>query len=245
VLLLGFCTVFGLSAFIYARSRGGLLSLAVATGIYSLIVLLRERPRRRPVVVLVVIIGAAVGLAAWIGGAELWARYETLGDIGSEPSFRFRLAATAHTLGMARDFPLFGTGFGTFEQVFSLYAPGTSHKALARTHNDYAQLAAECGLIGLLAMAWGLFVLIRRAVAPGLSRNESPSCWPIRGAAVGVLALLLHSFVDFNLQIYSNSLLFVFLCAILLQAAADGSPGSLDSRRLARARRQLNEQGRR
>jgi hypothetical protein len=39
----------------------------------------------------------------------------------------------------------------------------------------------------------------------------------VRAIAVGVLALLFHSFIDFNLQIYSNGVLFVFLCALLMR----------------------------
>jgi len=54
-------------------------------------------------------------------------------------------------------------------------------------------------------------------------------------AAVAVLALLLHSFVDFNLQIYSNSLLFAFLCAFLLRDGADARQRA-PQRRLAPTR---------
>jgi O-antigen ligase len=198
-----------------------LLSLAGAVGVYASVVMLRERVRPRAVVAAALVIGASISMAAWIGGSEIWSRYETLGGLGEEPSFRHRLAATRQTLGMATDFPWFGTGLGTFEQAFYLYTPGTSSKILKRTHNDYAQLVAESGLLGAVAMLWGLFVLVRRAVFPGLVRKGSPLRWPVRGVAVGVLALLLHSFVDFNLQIYSNSLLFVFLCALLLRAQGD------------------------
>jgi hypothetical protein len=50
-----------------------------------------------------------------------------------------------------------------------------------------------------------------------LLRRRSAALYVVRGAAIGVTALMLHSFVDFNLQIYSNSLLFVFLAAILMR----------------------------
>ncbi len=218
--LLGFVTVFGLAAFLFARSRGGLISLACAAAIYASVVLIRERPQPRKIIALVLTIGAAVALVGWIGGAEVWSRYETLGNVQAEPSFRFRLATTTQTVGMARDFPLFGTGLGTFEQAFVLYTPGTSYKAHKRAHNDYAQLLAETGMLGAVALLWALFVLVRRGLFAGLTRLGWSLRWPIRGVSVGVLALLIHSFVDFNLQIYSNSILFVFLCAVLLR---DGS----------------------
>ena len=110
-----------------------------------------------------------------------------------------------------------GTGFGTFEEAYYLYTPGTSSRILGKAHNDYAQVTAECGLLGILALGWGLVILLMRGLGPGLVRGGSAFRYPVRGAAVGVLALLLHSFADFNLQIYSNGLLFVFLCAFLMR----------------------------
>jgi len=215
-LLLGFLAVLSVVAFLFARSRGGVLALATAAAIYALVVLTRERPRPRTVISLALMLATAVGLAAWIGGAELWERYRTLGALEREPSFRFRLDTTRRTLVMATDFPLLGTGLGTFQQAYAIYTPGTTDRVLRRTHDDYAQVAAETGGLGALALLWALWVLLRRGGFSSLTRGGSDFRWPVRGVAVGALALLIHSFVDFNLQIYSNSVLFVFLCAILL-----------------------------
>ena len=168
-------------------------------------------------IALLLLIGAATTLAVWVDWPALRERYETLENVEGDPSFRSRLMFSRRTLAMAADFPVLGTGLGTFEEAYALYTPGTSSKILGRAHNDYAQVAAECGLAGVVAMLWALILLLARGVGPGLSRGGSPFRWAVRGAAVGVLALLIHSFVDFNLQIYSNSLLFVFLCAFLIR----------------------------
>ncbi len=126
---------------------------------------------------------------------------------------------------MAADFPVLGTGLGTFREAYYLYTPGTADRELAHAHNDYAQLAAESGIPGVLAAAWALVLLLRRGVIGGLVRRHRQNKWFAWSAATGVLAMLLHSFASFNLQIYSNSLLFVFLCAVLMRCHADGETG--------------------
>jgi len=72
----------------------------------------------------------------------------------------------------------------------------------------------------VLAMLWALTLIMTRGVVGGLLRRPDPASWVVSAAAIGVLSLLLHSFMDFNLQIYSNSLLFVFLCALLMRDAS-------------------------
>ena len=117
---------------------------------------------------------------------------------------------------MARDFPILGTGLGTFEEAYALRAAGSSPRRLIRAHNDYAQLLAEGGIGAGIAMGWALVILFRKAIWPAIRGVRRFGRWPQRGACVGVIALLLHSFIDFNLQIYSNAALFCVLCAYLM-----------------------------
>lgn len=215
VVALAFVAVIGLAAFVIAKSRGGVLSLGAAMTVLTLMSLAAGRVRVRLVIALLLLLAAAMSLAVWVDWQQIRERYETLENVEQDPSFRSRLTFSRRTLAMAADFPVLGTGLGTFEEAYALYSPGTSNKVLGKAHNDYAQVAAECGLAGAMAMLWGLFLLLTRGVGPGLLRGGSSFRWVLRGAAVGTLALLFHSFVDFNLQIYSNSILFVFLCALL------------------------------
>lgn len=227
--LLAFITVLGCAALVIAKSRGGFVSFLGALFLVFLLYLFTGRLRVRAVAAGAAVLVAAAAMAVWIDWAALTERYGTLAHIERDPSFRSRLSFTTHTLGMAADFPLLGTGFGTFEEAYYLYSPGTSSKVLGRTHNDYAQVAAEAGALGALALIWGLAILVGRGLYPGLVRRGSPFRWPVRGAAVGVLALLVHSLTDFNLQIYANSILFVFLCALLMRDHAERLPGGRSS----------------
>ena len=221
MLLSAFVSILGLTAFVLAMSRGGFLALFGAAAIALLVLALRRRIRPGMVALALIPVVAALGLAAWIDLEGLTERYGTLTDVQEERSFTTRLDFSKRALTMASDFPVLGSGFGSFREAHYLYSPGTSNQELARAHNDYAQLAAECGFLGLLAMLWALWVVVRRGVGTGLLSRRNVAPYTLQGAAIGVIALLLHSFVDFNLQIYSNSLLFVFLVALLMRAAAD------------------------
>lgn len=225
VVVLGFVTIISLGAFVLTQSRGGFLSLATAVIVAVVLYGLRGRLRWRGMIAALLMAGLGFLLVAWVDWGGVVQRYATLDDVRGDASFRSRLLFARHTLQIAADFPLAGTGFGTFQEAYLLYTPGTSSRDLARAHDDYVQLAAECGLLGTAAMIWGLIVLLARGIVPGLLRGGGAFRWPIRGLALGGLALLLHSFVDFNLQIYSNGMLFVFLCAVLLRDRAEVSSG--------------------
>jgi len=81
-------------------------------------------------------------------------------------------------------------------------------------HNDYLQLLSEMGLLGLGTMIWFLTILFRRI--PHKIRQ-----WPsnVSGAAtvactLGISGILVHSLIDFNLQIPANAALFYVFCTI-------------------------------
>lgn len=226
VLLFGFLTILGLTAFALAQSRGGFLALLGSLAIVLIVLAVTRRLRPRSVALMLVPVMLAFAMAAWIDWPSLRDRYGTLADISKESSFQTRLMFSRVTLEMAADFPILGTGLGTFREAYYLYTPGTSDRELVHAHNDYAQVASECGVAGVVAMLWALGLLLSRGVVGGLLRRDEPSKWFVWPAAVGVLALLLHSFVSFNLQIYSNSLLFVFLCTVLMRCRADAAVGA-------------------
>jgi O-antigen ligase len=117
-------------------------------------------------------------------------------------------------IGVWKDFPVFGSGLASFYGIFPRYKDG--HLAPGfydRAHNDYVQFASETGLVGISLV--GLLVLMSFAVALRAQQvRRDPLMRGISfGAMMGILALMIHSWVDFNLQIPANALTFMLILA--------------------------------
>jgi O-antigen ligase len=120
---------------------------------------------------------------------------------------------SARALALAKDYPVFGSGGGSFYTAFTRYRGPELKAYFDFAHNDYLQLAAETGIVGLaLVGSLPLFALALAVLA--LARRRDPLA---RGFAfavlMGVVSLGIHSTVDFNLQIPANALAFMVLIA--------------------------------
>jgi O-antigen ligase len=105
-----------------------------------------------------------------------------------------------------KDFPLTGSGGGTFYVVFPSYHSEKLIGFFDFAHNDYVQIAAETGVVGLLLCATVVLGALWQALV-AMRRRHDPL---MRGAAFGVAMaicwLLIHSTVDFNAQMPATSL---------------------------------------
>ena len=112
------------------------------------------------------------------------------------------------------DYPLFGTGGGTFYTAFTRYRGQDIDAYYDHVHNDYVQYLTETGLIG--GALFGLLVVISVVCAIlAQARRRDPLARGVAfGVLMGVTAIGIHSTVDFNLQIPANAFLFMILLAL-------------------------------
>jgi hypothetical protein len=126
----------------------------------------------------------------------------------------------ANTLEMVGDFPLFGTGLGTFASAYGAYEKGNlSERRLVHAHNDYLEYLAELGVAGA-ALLFGivLFLAVSAYLAWRTRRNAQARALAL-GGLVSLAAIGLHAATDFNLHVPANMVLFaVVLCATLIMA---------------------------
>ena len=115
---------------------------------------------------------------------------------------------------MLKDYPMIGSGGGTFYVAFPKYRIAAISAYFDYAHNDYIQIATETGLVGLALM--GSIVLSTLfASLRTLQRRRDPLARGIAfGVTMGIIALMIHSWVDFNLQIPANALTFAVLLAL-------------------------------
>jgi len=82
-------------------------------------------------------------------------------------------------------------------------------------HNDYLQFLAELGVIGFAIAAFGVIIVLLSA-ADGAFRNADAASHYIAIASLAALvAILIHSFTDYNLYIPANAMLLAWIAGIV------------------------------
>ena len=142
------------------------------------------------------------GLAALVvlAGVGLFSSGKNVLD-GAKRSLGFRLEYWDASLGMIRDYPLFGCGSGNFKQTYTKYKlPGTSEE-IADPHNFVVEIAAVCGLPALVLILIPFGLLLWRGWNDGTDETESDDVMPPAGRWLfwgGLIGCGLGFAVSFN-----------------------------------------------
>jgi O-antigen ligase len=204
--LVAFCAVLMASTIFLSGSRGGMLSLVLEIVVFATLTLVQRRNPRVALGVAAVCVLVLVFLV-FLGKVQVLGR---LGNLGPD----MRLKITKDCLRMFSHRPVLGWGLGTFPTVYPGYRSFYTNLFVNEAHNDYAQLLVETGLLGFGLMMWFLIRLYKYGL-PTSRRWEFKWDGAVSLAALlGCTGLLLHSFVDFNLQIPANAAIFYVLCGL-------------------------------
>jgi putative inorganic carbon (HCO3(-)) transporter len=113
--------------------------------------------------------------------------------------------------------PLAGVGFGGYWAAIPTYHDASGELTPQQAHNDYLELLASGGVIGVALACWLAYAFFRRVRVR--LRAKDTFCRAICfGALAGIFGIAVHSIVDFGLHITVNALVFVVL---LVLATAD------------------------
>ena len=220
--LLAALSVIMVVAVFFSLSRAGIIC-TVATLIGFVAFLGVAAGFRRYTLVMFLIVAVILSISASIG-MELVVRGVEDAVSGQSTSWTDRTDIASRALVYFRDFPILGSGLGVSGVVFPRYQSARFGDRLADfLHDDWLQLFCETGFAGGLLVVAGLSVFLWGVMRRTLSRRDPFAKWTAMGALLGVGAMLVHSFFDYNLgKITSNALIFSVLLGFSLVAA--GTP---------------------
>jgi O-antigen ligase len=193
-----------ITALFLTHSRGGLLS--TLAGILALVIAIASAPsleRFRRLGWLVSLL-AIILIALFISGDFTLQRLTEIDSNGEGRLTVYELTAQA-----IHDYPLFGTGFGSFAYIFPFYRSPAITLFFDFAHNDYLQNLLELGIpisVCLFAVVCWLVILCVR----GIRVRRRDAIYPCLGIAASVLVAL-HATIDFSLEIPAVSATYMFL----------------------------------
>jgi O-antigen ligase len=224
--LLGYAALVMLGGMAVTFSRGGWVAAAVAL-LVLLGTLLFHRNHRLPALLLLVVLagGGMVFVTQYLSKTLSYIhRVET--DFQDKPENVLNLRRGMWTAAeqMWRDHFWWGVGPAHYDYCFREYRPVGVQGNPDRAHNDYLNLLADWGAVGGIIVLTGMVTFgagLRKTwkyVRPSendFGRGMSNRFAFSLGASAGLLALAVHSVVDFNLHIPANAILGVTLLALL------------------------------
>ena len=180
--------------------------------------------------------GASLAILAaaffWIAGPGARTMVDQrLGASFVDMSLIERLRLSRDTLPMIAGFPVFGVGLGNWAEIFPHFiSPPSSAMWQNHAHNDYLELAAEIGVLGIVAVGWLGWRLI--ATLRSAASSIGPLQWPWFAAAVSaVVFAAVHELFEFNLHTSPNVFLFCALAATAVRLATPSDDAAVEVRR--------------
>ena len=211
-------------ALVLSNSRGGILAMLIQIVVAALLLLkLRAEGFHskqlvvvRAALVVALVAGVLVG-TLWIGGDRLVSSIEAASDMSANTTLE-REGASRNDIWRASAklfaaHPVFGAGLGAYWARISAHHDASGVLVPQEAHNDYLELLASGGVLGLVLGVWFVVNVFREA-----RRNLWTSTGFIRaariGAIVGLAGVAVHSLFDFGLHLFGNAVVFMTLIMI-------------------------------
>jgi O-antigen ligase len=222
-ILLGYAALVILAGIAVTVSRGSWLSTGSVLLLFFGVLLLNRKYRLPAALVLLIV--AAVTPFAFSKSFFVQKRMNELVRKEGTVDDDMRFALWQPAVQMWKDNPWCGVGPGLFDSRFRSYRPEGVQASPDRTHNDYLNTLADYGIIGtalvgvfLGLLGWGVartWRSVRLSSGDLGGKSGSNKFAYVFGASLGLVAILIHSVVDFNMHIPANALLAVALMAWL------------------------------
>ncbi|EXJ09366.1 O-antigen ligase family protein [Nitrincola nitratireducens] len=126
--------------------------------------------------------------------------------------------AFTQSIPLAQEKTWIGHGAGAYETVFIGHTGPNFGGHFDHAHNDYLQFWVEFGLIGSLPLLLFTLLALFHSFRALWNRESLFRSGVGFGTAMAIIAIVIHSASDFNLQIPANAATYVVICAIAVLA---------------------------
>jgi O-antigen ligase len=188
----------------------GFLAALISTVAVIIIAMSHGRTRGTAALIVGGVTFVALFAFIFVPSARLVMRF---GEMQKNAESRTPLRESLH---LAAAYPLFGCGLGAYESAFLKYKRSEPGLNQDYAHNDYLQYLTELGILGFLTVTIPIAIILGRIARA--CRNPKPDLRLLSLACAGsLLAIALHSFVDFNLYVPANMLTLAWILGVAAQ----------------------------
>lgn len=218
--LLAYSAVTMLAGILVSVSRGGILAAAIALMLFCGI-LLAQRDFWKPALVMLCVLVALAGLALSQFESAQKRFAEAFKHDKVEDARQFYWQAAWQ---LAQSSPTWGVGPGHFDLEFPVLRDWKVQGRPQYVHNEYLNTLCEWGFIGMSIVAavcvllfWGVFQTWQALRKPSndMGARFSDRTAFVVGATVGLLSVMLHCIVDFDMHIPGVAVTAITLMALL------------------------------
>jgi len=206
IIILSFPVLF---AFIYTKSRFGWLSFLIALVIFFILSFKFLKKKRKGIIIFLILSIIILVILSFYGPEVISTRLKQIS--GTEfQSLIQRLNIWTGTLKAFIHKP-WGSGIGTFKYIYPQFRVHSDRFTVNFAHNEYLQTLLELGILGFIFLIWLIYSYFKNIF---LSFKEKVTGLQL-GLTCALIALLVHSALDFPLRIPSNMSLFTIVAGIL------------------------------
>ncbi len=200
-----------LASIMFCLSRGGVLAMLSGAAICLLLAGWIGARNLRVVSVLLAIC-LAFGLLMWFGFDAIETRMGTLWT--GEALKDGRVYLLSHSWPLISQFPLLGTGMGTFQFVepLALHAAGDVGSLYEHAHNDYLEDLIEGGLVRLALRLAAIGFIFAYAFNAYRRHIGTANGALVLGLLFAFTSVVVHSFFEFGLYVAAIAVLATVIC---------------------------------
>jgi O-antigen ligase len=231
------------AALVLTGSRGAILGSFVSIAVFVFVSAFvpaspREKTQRvwsigawaRGSVLLLAILAALVVGVSFIGQDRVVERFEKIpqqiSSVSDASTFK-RMDVWKAAVDIFREYPVFGTGFGSYYVAVSQFIDISGQVVPFQAHNEYLELAASGGLVALILAIWPILRYFKAVRISLRKPSYSFATFARNGAVAAIAGVAIHSLFDFGLQLLPNQLFFISLVFISINAGAGEAQDTL------------------